>query len=239
MVSAGGRRGTTAPGLLRLAGVTSFGRDEFDRLLLADNPADAVRDALADGSLDDLVPEIRREMDVPQRTHYHQYTVLEHSLRTMALMPARLDERVAGLFHDIGKRRTTTIKERTGEEQYIGHAGAGATMTREILERLGYDQALVERVCRWIARHMDLHMAARDGHSLKARRKLLLRLGYDLEVLKRLQLADVATMAPDTAAEKGREAREYHELLAPTDMLVGRRPAKRGTHFAGTWRETK
>jgi tRNA nucleotidyltransferase (CCA-adding enzyme) len=189
-------------------------RSDFDRLLLADDPAQAVRDALADGSLDELIPEIRREMDVPQRTHYHQYTVLEHSLRTMALMPPRLDERLAGLFHDIGKRRTTTIKQRTGEEQYIGHAGAGARMVRQILERLGYERDLVDRVVRWIDRHMDLHMAARDGHSPKARRKLLGRLGDDLEVLKRLQLADIATMAPETAAEKGREAREYHELLA-------------------------
>jgi putative nucleotidyltransferase with HDIG domain len=191
-------------------------REEFERLLLADDPAQAIRDALADGSLDELIPEIRREMDVPQRTHYHQYTVLEHSLRTMALMPPRLDERLAGLFHDIGKRRTTTIKERTGEEQYIGHASASATMARAILERLGYERDLIERVVRWIARHMDLHMAARDGQSLKARRKLLGRVGADLAVLKRLQLADIATMAPETATEKGREAREYHELLAST-----------------------
>ncbi len=193
-------------------------RDDLDRLLLADDPAQAVRDALADRSLDELVPEIRHEMDVPQRTRYHQYTVLEHSLRTMALVPPRLDERLAALFHDIGKRRTTTIKERTGEDQYIGHAGAGATMTREILERLGYERQLVDRVARWVDRHMDLHMAARDGHSPKARRKLLRRLGDDVEVLKRLQLADIATMAPETAAEKGREAREYHELLDSTEL---------------------
>jgi tRNA nucleotidyltransferase (CCA-adding enzyme) len=192
-------------------------RDEFDGLLLSDDPADAFRAALADGSLDALVPEIRREMDVPQRTHYHRYSVLEHSLRTMALMPPTLEERLAGLFHDIGKRRTTTIKERTGEEQYLGHAGAGAGITREILERLGYDRPLVDRVVRWIDRHMDLHMAARDGHSPKARRKLLARLGDDLEVLKRLQLADIATMASDTARDKGREARDYHRLLASTD----------------------
>lgn len=198
--------------------MTTLDRDDLDRMLLADDPAQALRDALADGSLDTLIPEIRREMDVPQRTHYHQYSVLEHSLRTMALMPPRLDERLAGLFHDIGKRRTTTIKERTGEEQYIGHAGAGARLTRTILERLGYDKAPVDRVVRWIDRHMDLHMAARDGHSLKARRRILRRLGDDLEVLKRLQLADIATMASDTAAEHGQRARAYHALLASTDL---------------------
>ena len=191
-------------------------RDDFDRLLLADDPAQAVRNALADGTLDALIPEIRREMDVPQRTHYHQFSVLEHSLRTMALMPPRLDERLVGLFHDIGKRRTTTIKARTGEEQYIGHAAAGARLTRTILERLRYERGLVDRVVRWIDRHMDLHMAARDGHSLKARRKILGRLGGDLEVLGRLQLADIATMAPDFAAESGLRARQYQELLAST-----------------------
>jgi UTP:GlnB (protein PII) uridylyltransferase len=196
--------------------VARMTREDFDRLLLAGDPAQALRDALADGSLDALVPEIRREMDVPQRTHYHQHTVLEHSLRTMALMPPRLEERLAGLFHDIGKRRTTTIKQRTGEEQYIGHAGVGARLTRDILGRLGYEREVVERIVRWIDLHMDLHMAARDGHSLKARRRILGRLGDDLEVLKRLQLADIATMAPQTAEEKGREARQYHEMLAST-----------------------
>lgn len=189
-------------------------RQAFDDLLLADDPRAALRGALADGSLDALVPEISREMDVPQRTHHHHLSVLEHSLETMARMPPRLDERLAGLFHDIGKRRTTTIKERTGEEQYIGHAGAGADMTGEILGRLGYDAEMVRRVSRWVARHMDLHMAARDGHSDKAQRRLLRRVGDDLEVLKRLQLADIASMAPDTAREKAAEALAYHRLLA-------------------------
>lgn len=192
-------------------------REGFDALLLAHDPAAAVRDALAAGSLDELIPEIRREMEMPQRTRYHRMSVLDHSLDTMARMAPRLDERLAGLFHDIGKRRSTTIKERTGEEQYIGHAGVGARMTREILERLGYERDVVERVTRWIARHMDLHMAARDGHSPKARRRLLGRLADDLEVLQRLQLADIASMAPDFARDKEREARAYHRLLAETE----------------------
>jgi tRNA nucleotidyltransferase (CCA-adding enzyme) len=193
-------------------------REALDEILVSDDPAAGVRQLLADGSLDALIPEIRREMDVPQRTRYHHLSVLEHSIETMARMPPRLDERLAGLFHDIGKRRTTIIKQRTGEEQYIGHAGAGATMTKQILTRLGYEPDLVERVTRWIARHMDLHMAARDAHSEKAQRKLLGRVGSDLEVLKRLQLADIASMAPDVAREKGEEARAYHRQLADKVM---------------------
>lgn len=191
----------------------ALSREQLDALLLSDDPAAAVRAALADGSLDALVPEIRREMAVPQRTRYHRLSVLDHSIDTMSRMPARLDERLAGLFHDIGKRRSTTIKRRTGEEQYIGHAAVGARMAREILTRLGYERSLVDRVTRWIDRHMDLHMAARDGHSEKARRKLLGRIGLDLEVLQRLQLADLASMAPEFAKSKETEAQSYHRLL--------------------------
>lgn len=197
----------------RLAGRS---RNDLDRLLLSEDPAAAVRGALEDGWLDALVPEIRAEMDVPQRTRYHRLSVLDHSLDTMSRMPPRLDERLAGLFHDIGKRRSTTIKPRTGEEQYIGHAGVGARMTREILTRLGYEVDLVERVTRWVDRHMDLHMAARDGHSEKARRRLLGRIGRDLEVLQRLQLADIASMARGFAADKEKEALAYHRMLAST-----------------------
>ena len=197
-------------------GIEGLAREDFDALLLADDPVVAVRGALEDGSLDVLIPEIRREMDVPQRTRYHHLPVLDHSLETLARMPPRLDERLAGLFHDIGKRRSTTIKPGTGEEQYLGHAGVGAKLTRPILERLGYEPALIDRVTRWIARHMDLHMAARDGHSPKARRKLLAKLGDDLDVLQRLQLADVASMAPNVAEHKEREALDYHRLLAET-----------------------
>jgi hypothetical protein len=47
-----------------------LGRGDLERLLLADDPSQSIRDAIADGSLDRLIPEIRQEMDVPQRTHY-------------------------------------------------------------------------------------------------------------------------------------------------------------------------
>jgi putative nucleotidyltransferase with HDIG domain len=188
-------------------------RQELDGMLLSEDPATAVREALDGGRLDALVPEIRREMDVPQRTRYHHLSVLDHSLATMAALPPRLDERLAGLFHDIGKRATTTIKPSTGEEQYIGHARAGADVTRRILTRLGYEPELVDRVVRWVARHMDLHMAAKHGHSERARRRLMDRIGQDVDVLKRLQLADIGAMAPVVVAEKQREALDYHRSL--------------------------
>lgn len=39
--------------------------------------------------------------------------------------------------------------------------------------------------------------------------------------MERLQLADVASMAPGVAEEKEREARDYHRLLAETPPSGG------------------
>ena len=191
-------------------------RAAFEEALLNTDPASALRVGLENGNLDRLLPEIRTEMDFVQRTRYHHLTNLEHSLATTTAMPAVLDERLAGLFHDIGKRRTTTIKERNGEEQYLGHAPVGARMARAIFTRLGYEATLVDRVCGWIAHHMDLHSASNNGHSAKAQAKLLAKIGPDLEVLIRLQLADIGAMHPAIASEKRDEALRYHDMLRAT-----------------------
>lgn len=188
-------------------------RASLDAALMSADPAGAIRAALADGSLDALVPEIRIEMDIPQRTRYHYLTNLEHSLATMAAMPPVLDERLAGLFHDIGKRRTTTIKPSNGDEQYLGHGPTGARMTRVILERLAYPAPLTERVVRWIFLHMDLHLAANNGWSDKAIAKVLGKVAPDLAVLGRLQIADIDAMNPTIRAEKRAGAIAYQARL--------------------------
>lgn len=191
-------------------------RRRLEILLLDADPASAVRDALTDGWLDRDIPELMMELDFLQRTRYHHLSNLDHSLGVMAGMPACIDERLAGLLHDIGKRRTTTIKPGNGEEQYLGHAPVGARQARVILERLGYEPALVDRVCRWIAHHMDLHSAAANGHSDKAQAKLLSKIEPDLEILQRLQLADIRAMNPNISKEKEIEALDYHRRLAET-----------------------
>jgi tRNA nucleotidyltransferase (CCA-adding enzyme) len=193
----------------------------FEAALLDADPETALLDGLRAGWLDALVPEILVEMDFPQRTKYHAHTNLVHSLRTCAAMPAILPERLAGLFHDIGKRRCITIKQSNGEEQYLGHAQAGAAMTRVILGRLDYDQALVNDVCRWIFFHMDLHMASNNGQSPKAQEKLLAKIEPDLAVLERLQLADIGSMNPVLVPDMLGRALAYHALLAETRGLRG------------------
>ena len=197
--------------------ITSADRARFEAHLLSPRAAELLRADLARGAwLDRLIPEIRAEMDFPQRTRYHAYTNLEHSLRVTAGLPAKLDERLAGLFHDIGKRRTLTIKERNGDEQYLEHSKMGARLAGPILARLGYSGELVKLVTERIWWHMELHTAANNGASAKAQVKLLSKIEYDLAALERLQIADIEAMNPKLVPAMKTSALAYHRLLAQT-----------------------
>lgn len=193
--------------------VQPLDRPAFERLLLAPDLALLGR-AIRAGELDELFPELRREMDFPQRTPYHHLSNLDHSLLTAQLMPADLESRLTGLLHDIGKRTCRVINPRTGHEQYIGHGPVGARQVRAILARLGYSSELVVRISGRIYLHMDLHIGANNARSEKSLDKLLEKVGPDLEALYCLQLADIGAMNPTIRDLKLAEAREsYGRLL--------------------------
>jgi putative nucleotidyltransferase with HDIG domain len=202
-------------------------RRVFEEHLLSSRCFELLNADFAKGAwLDLLIPEVRAEMGFFQNTRYHAYTNLEHSLRVAASLPPTLDERLAGLFHDIGKRRTMTIKERNGDEQYLGHEIEGAKMVQPILARLGYDPELIGRVARWIYWHMTLHTAANNAGSPKAQAKVLLKIEDDLAVLERLQIADIEAMNPQLITSMKGNALAYHRLLAET---IAQRDAARTT----------
>jgi putative nucleotidyltransferase with HDIG domain len=195
-------------------------RGRFEAALLSRAPAAELQAGLAAGWLHELLPELRREMDVAQRTRWHHLSVLEHALATVERTPPVLEERLAALLHDIGKRRTASINPKTGDEQYLDHAAVGARLAAPLLVRLGYPRATVERVCRLIERHMDLHHAANDPGSPRAMRRLQARLGSDLPALLRLAAADTAAMHPALREAKLAALATYAERLRETPASV-------------------
>ena len=179
-----------------------------------------LREAIMSGAFDATIPELRAEMDFPQNTPYHAYSILDHSLMTAWYLPVG-EERLTGLLHDIGKHRATTINPKHGHEQYIGHPEKGYDIAFALLTRLGFPADDVRRICRRIGRHMVLHSAANDAVSAKSLDKVLLKLGGDLLPLERLQLADIAAMNPRIAAAKGPEAVALHARLHARAAAVG------------------
>ncbi|MGN0811883.1 MAG: CCA tRNA nucleotidyltransferase [Candidatus Coproplasma sp.] len=109
------------------------------------------------GVLDILLPELTLGRGMVQRNDYHDYDVLEHSLR--AVLYAPLPVRLASLLHDVGK---PYCKLNYG--MYACHDEVGRQMSKDICVRLRVPNRLAERVSRLVGLHMyDLNCAAAEN----------------------------------------------------------------------------
>ena len=109
------------------------------------------------GVLDRILPELTAGRGMPQRADFHNYDVLEHSLRSCRYADPRI--RLSALLHDVGK--PAAFRE-TGK--YHGHDALGVPIGQAVLERLKAPKLTAKTVCRMIALHMfDLDGRTREG----------------------------------------------------------------------------
>lgn len=119
------------------------GADALDAVLLADDVAGALWEAIDTKRIDDLVPELpalRMEQDP---FHRHK-DVLAHTVAVVAKTPPDLTVRLAALFHDIAKPRTRSFEH--GGVTFRDHEAVGARMTRKRMKALGYGSQTVHDV---------------------------------------------------------------------------------------------
>ncbi len=128
-------------------------RDEFTKILLAEDPTWGLTLLRDSGLMEELLPELFRTRLTPQGRGVDQ-NVLDHSIRTAAASPNHsLIVRLAALFHDIGKSRTQE-GEAPGPLSFHRHEVVSAEETEGILKRLRYPNAVVADVCHLIRHHM-------------------------------------------------------------------------------------
>ncbi len=109
--------------------------------------------------LEKFLPELEACRGVEQFGGFHHLDVLDHSiealLRLVTTFPdSSLETRLAMLFHDIGKPAAKTwdvVRERWS---FFAHDQIGAKVTRALLNRIGFDEVLIERVSSMVDRHM-------------------------------------------------------------------------------------
>lgn len=80
-------------------------RDEFERIIMSDNPMAGLILCRKMGLLPYIVPELEKTISIEQ-SRSHIYDVFEHSLRSLQHTADKkypLELRLAALFHDIGK----------------------------------------------------------------------------------------------------------------------------------------
>ena len=184
-------------------------RDEFTKILSAEKPSIGLKLLEETGILPIFIPEftICRGCIQSDYRAFHKFDVLDHLFYACDGAPAnKLNVRLAALFHDIGKPVVKQIKTQTvldGDKNdgstkeietitFYNHESAGEKITREILIRLKFPNAIVNDVCHLVKEHM-FHYESNwtDG----AVRRFLVRVKPEcLEDLYDLRLADMYGM---------------------------------------------
>jgi poly(A) polymerase len=159
--------------------------DELRKMLLSGRPARALDLMREAGLLEVVLPELAATRGVEQRG-WHHADVYGHTLEAVAKTPPRLTERLAAVFHDVGKPVTATP-----DGAFHGHDARGAEMAAEALRRLRFSNAETERVSELVRLHMRpvfYDSQWRDG----AVRRLARDAGDLLGPLLALARADIA-----------------------------------------------
>lgn len=141
------------------------------------------------GVLDYIIPELALGRGMEQRKDFHDYDVLEHSLR--ATLYSDRSVRLAVLLHDVAK---PYCKINYG--RYRMHATEGASMSETVLKRLKADNKTIKKVKFLVGAHMfDL-----DGSEpICAVRKFIVK-NYDhIEELMLVKQADHCGYKDDLA----------------------------------------
>ncbi len=133
-------------------------RDEFEKIIMSENPAVGIVMLQKFGLLKNIIPELEEGIGCEQ-SGGHIYNVWEHLLHAVQHAANKnwpLQIRLSALFHDIGKPRSRReTKDKTKKKYtFYGHEVVGARMTKKILERLKFPKKEIDLVEKLIRNHM-------------------------------------------------------------------------------------
>jgi poly(A) polymerase/tRNA nucleotidyltransferase (CCA-adding enzyme) len=188
-------------------------RDEFMKLLKnSSKPSGGIELMRGAGLLEIFLPELLEGIGVEQKIN-HSHDVYTHSL--MTLDAANDDIKLAALLHDIAKPRCDTK-----DGHFYGHDVMGAEMTKEIMRRMKFPNAEIERVSTLVRYHMFYFPHIEEGmeeqkqENIKAHewtdsavRRFIAKVGDEnLDELFELRVADAtgntsSSFKPDEIAE--------------------------------------
>jgi putative nucleotidyltransferase with HDIG domain len=176
-------------------------RDEIEKIILSEKPSRAFLLMEQTGLLQLFLPELAVCRGIEQKG-FHRFDVLEHSLLACDYAAEKQypqEVRIAALLHDIGKVPTRKLDE-NGVWTFYQHEAESAKMTRSILGRLRWPNALIDSVCHLIKEHM-FHYT--DDWSDSGVRRFIARVGGEnLTMVYQLRRADAYATA---AVEPGPE----------------------------------
>jgi putative nucleotidyltransferase with HDIG domain len=212
-------------------------RDEFSKLLLADQVQGGLELLDATRLLPRILPQLEAGKDM-QQGGWHSHDVFGHALLAASLAPPDLITRLAALLHDVGKPAVHELRD--GKPTFIGHQEVGATMAGPALRHLRYAGEVVDAVTKLIRLHMRPIQYDPQGWEDKAVRRLVRDAGDQLDRLLTLARADMrASHYPDVKKIDDLEARirrlDAEAIKAIRSPLTGEELMARTGRPAGPW----
>lgn len=195
-------------------------RDEFEKIIMSDNPMAGLIFCRKMGIIPYISPEIDVMVSIEQ-SRSHIYDVYEHSLRALqhtADKKYSLELRLAALFHDIGKPPTRRRDEKQDLWTFYGHEVVGSKMVAKILAELRFPKKVIEKVTKLVRWHM--FFADTEQISLSAVRRIISSVGRD-NIWDLMNLRGADRMGMGRPKESPYRLRKYHSMVeeAMTDPV--------------------
>ncbi len=191
---------------------------ELTKLLMSDHPERLIT-AYELGVTRIILPEFDAMMETPQVNRHHAYNVGEHTVKVIKAVPKNKALRWAALLHDVAKPVTQT---NDGEwDHFYGHNEKGVDMAADVLRRLKFDNATIDRVKRLVYWH-DYGMG--QVPKIKAFRKALNKMGKDLfEDYTYIKYADIMAQSNYLREDKLNNLevlKEYYKEILDNEQCV-------------------
>ncbi len=185
-------------------------RDELSKLLVADDPSDALWLVSRTKLSDEFLPELNAMQLEQDPVHRHK-DVLAHTIAVVAKTSPRLRLRLAALLHDIGKPKTRGFGPQG--VTFHHHEVVGARMARERLVALRYPTDVVDDVTKLVELHLRFH-TYRMGWTDSAVRRYVRDAGELLDDLNELTRSDCTTRNEKKAEALARRMDELEARIA-------------------------
>lgn len=139
-----------------------------------------------------IMPEFEPNIGLIQNNPYHVYSVDQHTYKALGHIGSDEALRWTIYLHDIGKGYTKTTDDK-GIDHFYGHQKVSALLSKDILNRLKFDNKTKDRILKLI----DLH-DYRYNANKQSTRKAMAKIGPNLfEDYIAVQRADMKAQAPD------------------------------------------
>ncbi|NMC62522.1 MAG: HD domain-containing protein [SAR324 cluster bacterium] len=179
--------------------------DEFEKIIMSKNPANALRCGFDLRIIDVILPELTPMRDFEQN-RFHFEDVLAHTLTVVSRCPKDKIVRLAALFHDAGKPLTLSVDE-DGDRHFYQHEKLSEKIARSVLERLRFSKEDIDGVTTLVAQHMRSIDCGPSGA-----RRIMRDTREHYDAWRQLKIADCPPVEKEAVFRE--RLRRFDELIA-------------------------